>query len=522
MFFKKICLALSLVMLVSLVSAKTTVMDKPDVQQKLTINVDKEKDTISRHIYGHFAEHLGRCVYEGFWVGEDSNIPNVKGIRTDVVEALKKIKVPVLRWPGGCFADKYHWKDGIGPRDERPRELNTFWGGVIDDNSFGTHEFLTLCEMLDTDAYIAGNVGSGTVHEMQDWIEYMTADQDCEMARLRRENGRDKPWKVPFFGVGNENWGCGGDMTPEYYSDLYKRYQSYVVNLSGNHINKIACGPGGTDYNWVEVVMKNAHHKMDAIAQHYYVFSNNWGDKGRATEFTTAEWLELMDRSVAVDDVINKDIEIMNKYDKRKRVALYVDEWGTWWNEEPGTKAGFLYQQNTIRDAVSASIFLNTFNQHCDRVKMANIAQINNVLQAMVLTDKEKMIVTPTYHVFEMFTVHHDAKLLDSELVCNPLTNKGKKIPALSASASKDKAGKVHVTLTNIDPESPAEVACDITGMTPNTVTGRILANDALNAHNTFENPDVVKPARLRGIEIDGQTIKLRLPAGSVAVLEIQ
>ncbi len=524
MISKKVLLAV-VVSLASFVQAGTVVRDQVEPQQYLTIKADVEKGTISKNIYGHFAEHLGRCIYEGFWVGENSDIPNIRGIRKDVVEALKKIKVPVLRWPGGCFADKYHWMDGIGPRKDRPAGINTFWGGVIEDNSFGTHEFMDLCEMLGADPYIAGNVGSGTVEEMQEWVEYMTADIGA-MAQLRKLNGREKPWKVPFFGVGNENWGCGGEMSPEYYADEYRRYQSYVIPFPGNEgMKKVACGPGGEDLHWVEVVMRKAANKMDAITLHRYVFTGSWDariGKGSATSFTRELWVKLMENTLRIDQNIDNVVEIMDKYDRGKRVELYVDEWGTWWDQEPGSHAGFLYQQNTMRDAVSASIFLNSFNEHCNRVKMANIAQINNVLQAMILTDKEKMIVTPTYHVFELYAAHHNAKLLESELECNPLTGSEKKVQSLTVSVSKDDSGTVNITVGNIDPENSAELVCDITGISPVSVVGKVLAGEQMNSHNTFENPNDVKIEALSNIKLDGRRLTVSLPPHSVSLINVK
>ena len=505
-------------------SAETTIQGTEGINT-LTIHVNEGKEIINPEIYGHFAEHLGRCVYEGFWVGEDSDTPNVRGIRTDVVEALKKLDIPVLRWPGGCFADEYHWKDGIGPRDQRPKMVNTHWGMVTETNAFGTHEFLDLCEMLGCEAYIAGNVGSGTPEEMQDWVEYMTFDGNSDMANLRRENGRDKPWKIKYFGVGNENWGCGGNMTPEYYSDVYKRYATYVRNYPGSHIIKVACGPNGEDMNWAESIMKNIGGRMDAYGQHYYVRgAGTWGrgQKGSATNFDEAEWFALMKNTLNVDNLIRRNKEIMDKYDRRGRVDLYVDEYGTWWDEEPGTKGGFLYQQNTLRDAVSAAIYLNTFNNHCDRVKMCNIAQINNVLQAMILTDKEKMIVTPTYHVFEMFKVHQGATMLPSDLTCNAYKMNEDKLPALVVSSSKGKDGVIHISLANLDPDAPAELECSLDGAEAKTVTGCVLTAEAMNTHNTFEKPNTIQPTVLKGIEVKDGKIQATLPAKSVVVLEVK
>ena len=489
---------------------------------KLIVYVNQGKERIAPEIYGHFAEHLGRCIYEGFWVGEDSDIPNVRGIRTDVVEALRKIQVPVLRWPGGCFADEYHWKEGIGPREQRGRMINTHWGRVIDDNAFGTHEFLDLCEMLDCEAYVAGNVGSGTVEEMQDWVEYMTSDSDSDMADLRRQNGREKPWRVRYFGVGNENWGCGGNMTAEYYADLYRRFQTYVRDYSGNRILKVACGPGSLNLHWMDTVMRKAARHMDAISLHHYVRgTGNWTDKGSATEFDEKEWFALMKNSLGVDELIVRNVEVMDKYDPRHRVALYVDEWGTWWDPEPGTNPGFLYQQNTLRDAVSAGIFLNVFNRHCDRVKMANIAQTNNVLQAMILTRGEEMIVTPTYHVFEMFKVHQGATFLPSDLTCHAYRFEEQELPGLVVSASRDRDGTVHVSICNLDPGRDSALECMLDGLTPEQVAGRVLTAETMTAHNTFEDPNAVTPAPLRGVGISGNLVSAVIPAKSVVVLTI-
>jgi alpha-N-arabinofuranosidase len=429
----------------------------------------------------------------------------------------------VLRWPGGCFADEYHWKEGIGPRQSRPAMINTHWGMVKETNAFGTHEFLDLCEQLGCEAYIAGNVGSGTVEEMQDWVEYMTSDADSEMGNLRRENGRDKPWRVKFFGVGNENWGCGGNMTPEYYSDLYNRFQTYVRSYSGNRIVKIACGPGSVNYHWIRTVLERSGRRMDAISLHHYVRgSGNWTRKGSATNFDEKEWFALMKNTLTIYPLLKNNIEIMDEIDRRGRIDLFVDEWGTWWDVEPGTNPGFLYQQNTLRDAVSCGIFLNAFNQHCRRVKMANIAQTNNVLQAMILTKGEKMILTPTYHVFEMYKVHHDATLLPVDLDCGDYQFDDEKVPVIDVSASKDKSGKVHVTLCNLDPGNAAEVACKLIGIEAEKVSGRVLTANDMTAHNTFGSPETVKPAAFNDFSLSNDMLTVKLPAKSVVVLEIK
>ncbi|NLH74046.1 MAG: alpha-N-arabinofuranosidase [Verrucomicrobia bacterium] len=487
---------------------------------RLVIHADRGKDTISRFIYGHFSEHLGRCVYEGYWVGEDSPIPNTRGIRNDVVAALKRVKVPVLRWPGGCFADEYHWRDGIGPRTQRPTMINTHWGGVTENNHFGTHEFLDLCDQIGCEPYICGNVGSGTVREMQEWVEYITFDGKSPMADLRRQNGRDQPWHLKYFGVGNENWGCGGNMTPEFYADQFRRYATYVRNFGGNRIFKIACGPNGGDYRWTEVLMKNVGRQMAGLALHYYCGSGRTSRS--ATQFEEVDWFHLLRNALRMDELITKHVEIMDKYDERRRVALIVDEWGAWHQVEPGTNPGFLYQQNTLRDALVAAVTLNIFNQHCDRVHMANIAQTVNVLQALVLTDKEKMIVTPTYHVFELYTPHHDATLLPTELACADYKFGDERIPAVSVSASRDKSGTMHVSFCNLNPNDAMPIAAEVRGAKLRSATGRVLTAPDMRAHNTFDQPDRVRPERFDNVRVTDAGFEVTLPPKSVTVISLE
>lgn len=494
---------------------------------RIIVNADASKGTINRNIYGHFSEHLGRCIYEGLWVGEDSAIPNVNGIRTDVVEALKRMKIPVLRWPGGCFADEYHWKDGVGPREARKRMINTHWGGVVENNHFGTHEFLMLCEMLDCEPYINGNVGSGTVQEMSEWVEYMTFDGVSPMAEWRAANGREKPWKVKYFGVGNENWGCGGNMRPEYYADLYRQFQTYVRNYGDNRIHKIACGANSDDYAWTEAVMKNAHRFMDSITLHYYTLPGHWGAKGSATGFPEEEFAITLRKALYMDELVTRHSAIMDQYDPQKRIGLLVDEWGTWYDVEPGTNPGFLYQQNTIRDALVAGITLHIFHKHCDRVRMANIAQLVNVLQAVVLTEGEKMVLTPTYHVFEMFKVHQDAELLDTFASIETIGEGGAALPRVSVSASRDASGRVHVSLCNLDHAAGADVAIELRGLAGGggasawRASGRTLTSEKIDGHNTFEQPDAVAPREFTAFSLEGGELRATLAPMSVTVLEL-
>lgn len=488
----------------------------------LILNTDIEHGTINKHIYGHFAEHLGRCIYNGIYVGEESDIPNTRGIRNDIVQALKHINIPNLRWPGGCFADEYHWKDGIGPKEQRPSMVNTHWGGVTENNHFGTHEFMDLCEQLECEPYICGNLGSGTVHEMQQWVEYITFDGVNPMADQRKENGHPDPWHLKYWGVGNENWACGGSMRAEYYVDEFRRYQTYIRNFGGNNIYKVACGPNEDDYHWTETMMKNTFsfqgdkHLMHGLSLHYYT---NYRES--ATEFGEDEWFLVLKKALHMNELITRHSTIMDQYDPNKRVALIVDEWGTWYKVEPDTNPRFLYQQNSLRDALVAALHFHIFHDHNDRVHMANIAQTVNVLQSMILTQDEKMLLTPTYHVFDMFKVHHDATKLDLHLQTSNYTYEGDSIPQISASASKDADGRVHLSLCNTDPNKAIDLTCGVRGMSPNSVTGQILTADMMTAHNTFEEPEQIKPAEFQGATIDGDNLSIVLPGKSVVVLEL-
>lgn len=514
------------------------------------INPNKKKGKIDKNIYGHFSEHLGRCIYGGIWVGKDSRIANTEGMRNDVIEALRRLKIPVLRWPGGCFADEYHWKDGIGPRVSRPKMINTHWGGVVEDNSFGTHEFLRFCELTGAEPYICGNVGSGTVQEMQQWVEYITFDGVSPMSELRKQNGHAGPWKLRYFGVGNENWGCGGNMRPEYYADEYKRYSTYVRNFGDNKIFRIACGAGDFNTHWTDVMMREAAKFMDGLSLHYYTIpTGSWSDKGSSTEFDETGWFNTLKNTLRMEELINKHSEVMDRYDPDKKVAMIVDEWGTWYNVEPGTNPGFLYQQSTVRDALVAGINLNIFNSHCDRVRMANIAQMVNVLQAIILTDGDKMLLTPTYHVFDMYKVHMDGELLDTEYEASEYAMPNSaaaaesgSIPSLSISSSMDADGKVHVTLCNLRPDISLDIRLEITspeitgaengksaaggsaGGSANyhKATGSYLTGTAMNSHNTFDAPDTVKPAVFKEMPVQNGKLEVRLAPMSVTAITLE
>ncbi|WP_307858692.1 alpha-N-arabinofuranosidase [Clavibacter michiganensis] len=498
----------------------------------ITVDLDRPGATISRHLYGHFAEHLGRCIYDGFFVGEDSPVPNAGGIRLDVVEALRALDIPNLRWPGGCFADRYHWREGVGPREERPKLINTHWGGAVEDNSFGTHEFMALCELLGADAYVSGNIGSGTVQEMSDWVEYLTGAGQSRMADLRRANGRDEPWTVPFWGLGNEAWGCGGNMRSVTYADLARQFGTFCESGGATPLHRIAAGADTMDTEWTETLMRvipemDKHPfssvPWESISVHYYTLGGSWTAKGSATGFDEDAYWSTIVAAQGIEPLLRAHADVMDVHDPGKEYGMVLDEWGTWWDVEPGTNPGFLFQQNTIRDAMVAAWHFDVFHAFADRLRMANIAQTVNVLQAMLLTDPDggEMVRTPTYHVFEMNRGHHDATSLPA-VVAGPVRRvDGREIPLASASASA-KDGRVLVSLTNVDLDEPQEVVVSFRGGRAADVAGRILTADRPDAHNRPGDADAVHPVPLEGIETTADGVRLTLPPHSFATLSLR
>ena len=490
-------------------------------QSRLTLHTEQASTKINKEIYGHFAEHLGHCIYGGIYVGENSEIPNIRGFRDDVVGALKDMNIPVLRWPGGCFADTYHWKDGIGPREERPSIINVHWGGVTEDNSFGTHEFLDFCELIGAEPYININVGSGTVQEASEWVEYVNSSNKSPMTDLRKKNGRQDPWNVKYWGIGNENWGCGGNMTPEYYADLYKRFASFT----GGNLNRIACGPNVDDYNWMDVMMKKVvpyGWLMQGISLHYYTLqTGNWGDKGNATGFGEKEWFETLNQTMRMETLVTRHSTIMDKYDPEKRVGLMVDEWGNWFNVEKGTNPGFLYQQNSLRDAMVAAVNLNIFNNHADRVRMANIAQMVNVLQSVILTKDDEMVLTPTYYVFKMYSVHQDALLVPEYLETGDYSLEGEKVPTVSASSSI-KDGVLSITVCNLNPLKSEKLEINVTGQSFTSASGEIITSDKLNAYNDFGKDESVSIRNFDVANPKNGKLAVELPAKSVVLIQMK
>ncbi len=488
---------------------------------RLTVHADRPGARIDPNLQGQFAEHLGHGIYGGVWVGEDSPIPNTRGYRNDVLGALRALHVPVVRWPGGCFADIYHWRDGIGPRANRPVTLNATWGGVEETNAFGTQEFFEFAELIGARVYLSGNVGTGTPQEMADWIEYVTSDTHSSLAEMRRRNGRDKPWRLDFFAIGNETWGCGGTMRPEYYADLYRQYATFIRVPKGKSPLRIASGANTDDVHWTDALMAEAAASMDALTLHYYTLpTGHWDHKGAATGFGEGEWIATLGATLRMDDLITRHAAVMDRYDPSKRVGLFVDEWGTWYDPEPHTNPAFLTQPNTLRDAIVAALNLDVFQAHADRVRMANIAQMVNVLQAMILTDGARMVLTPTYHVFEMYRPFQGATFLPIDLAAPPYHFGEATVPSVHASAARDASGKINLALVNLDPHRGVTVAAAIAGGAARSVRGRVLTGPAMDTQNTFAAPNAIQPAPI-GARLEHGEVRVWLPAKSVVVLEV-
>ena len=493
---------------------------------KANIDIRARGDRIDRHVYGHFSEHLGRCVYGGYWVGEESSIPNVRGIRSDIVQAMRDIRVPNIRWPGGCFADDYNWMDGIGPRESRPPMINVHWGGAPENNHFGTHEFMDLCEQVGCQPYICGNVGSGTVREMRNWVEYLTDAGSSPMAALRRANGRDEPWDLPFFGIGNENWGCGGNMTAEYYANEFRRYATYVRNYKGMGtadwwkvppVMKIAGGANVERPDWTRTLMRDiGAARMGGLSVHCYVKP---GEESHGTVFSEDSWYRTAVNTLAKERLIQNNIDIMDEYDPDKKVAMAVDEWGIWVDNEPGSNPGFLYQQNTMRSALCAVLMLHLFHRHADRIRLANLAQTINVLQSICLTDGERMVRTPTCHAFDLLKEHQDGEVLEVEWTDRPASVRYD-LPQVELSASI-KEGAVHLSAVNLSADKPAEVTLRIAGGAISETSGRMIAGD-VTAHNTFEDPDRVSIQVLPVDSAGSDGIAFQLPPCGIAGIQIR
>ena len=502
---------------------------------RISIDTRNPGPVINKNIYGQFAEHLGRLLYDGMWVGPESDIPNTRGWRNDVLAALKELQVPVVRWPGGCFSDEYRWRDGIGPRAQRPVRVNTLWGGVEENNHVGTHEFFDLVEMLGAEAYVNCNMGTGTPREMCEWLEYLTSESNSDLAQLRRENGRDEPYRVHHFGIGNETWGAGGFMSPEYYCDRYKHWSTMARVPWGVPTKFVASGGHGDGdkdvTRWTEHLIANIQPnfllKFDGVSFHYYshpkktpgelVFEN----LGRATSFPEQEWMSTLQATLKMDQYLAANIAIMERNDPDNHVGFYVDEWGTWYDPEEGSTPGFLYQQNSLRDAVVAALNFNIFHNYADRVQMTNIAQMVNVLQAMILTEGDKMLLTPTYHVFKMYLPFQGATVLPLEMHEVPQYQLGlASIPSVSITAARGVDGKIYIAIVNVDPWNVKKVNINLSGMKVTRAAGQVLTAEQMDAHNTFDKPLAIAPSAYSVTAEDGELV-LEIPAKAVMVVSV-
>ena len=501
--------------------------------QKVEVSIDASKPgaKIDRNIFGQFAEHLGHGIYEGIWVGPDSAIPNTRGIRNDVVAALKELKVPNVRWPGGCFADEYHWRNGIGP--QRAVTLNPNWGGVIEPNTFGTHEFMDSLDQIGAEAYVSVNIGSGTPREASEWLEYLTTAQPTTLEKERVANGHPAPYKVAYLGLGNESWDCGGNMTPDYYLSQMKIYSRFVRNFNPaqqdkDQMLKIAVGPGGDEprwTDWTEAIMKayQSHTwswDINGLSMHSYTVVK-WPPSYASVGFGENEYSQILKSTLEMEGLISKHSAIMDKYDPQKKVALVVDEWGSWYAPLPGSNPGFLVQQNSLRDAILAALNLNIFARHADRVRMANIAQMINVLQAMIMTDKQKMVLTPTYYVYKMYVPFQDATFVPVSFDAGTYKHGDITLPRVDAIAAKDKNGVLWLELTNVDPNEPVEIEASVKSLTAKSAAGETLTAPKVDSVNSFDAPDTVVPKPISA-QILGGKVSLRLPPKSITVLSIQ
>ena len=516
------------------VAASATVQAAPVdlfLHATAVLRADQSLGTIDPAVYGQFAEHLGRGIYEGIWVGANSPIPNTHGFRNDVIDALRHIKVPVIRWPGGCFAEDYNWRDGIGPQAGRPTRVNTSWGGVEEPNAFGTHEYMEFSALIGSKTYVTAAVGAGTPSELEQWLEYMTSDSHSTLAEERRSNGRQQPFNVDYLGIGNESWGCGGQMTAEHYAAEFRRFVTFARVPPGRKMQTVAVGPSDDNYHWTEVMMRETYAQkssstyggLEALSLHYYTLPNtNWQHKGAAIGFSEREWISALSHALRIDEYLSKHSAIMDRFDPEKRVALFVDEWGAWYDPEKGSSPGQLYQQNSLRDALIAAATFNIFHHHADRVRMANIAQMVNVLQAIVLTDNDKIVLTPTYHVFDLFQVFQGALSVPLRIDSPSYTADGITIPAISGSAARSADGTLHVSLVNFDPHRPAAMRMALAGVEPVAVKATLLTAASMDAHNTFEAPDAVHPIPYSGVELNPHSVKVSLPPMSIVVLDLQ
>ena len=501
--------------------------------QSVVVRPGVEIGVVRPELHGHFAEHLGSCVYGGLWVGKNSRIPNVNGYRKAAVDALRELGIPVLRWPGGCFADNYHWRDGIGPVDKRPKRVNMNWANALEDGSFGLHEFIGLCRLIEAEPYLSVNVGSGTPQEALDWVEYCNFPKGTTLSDERIANGAPEPFRVRYWGIGNEAWGCGGRMTPEYYANIYRQYSNYMRSFGGTTPFLVACGPNQNDANWTRGFFNGmgGGRGPSGFAMHYYQNGSL-----PPTEFTVDAMNQQLSTFQTVERAIVYQRTLIDSFNPPMAgrggragapagrggmapgVALLLDEWGVWdrLTGEEQTKYGQLWQQSTMRSAVAAGLGLNIFNRQADKLYMCNIAQIVNVLQSLLLTDGhtgQNCVKSTTYHAFALFKPHRSKTAVKVESGgTDPLD--------LSMSASKS-GSELVISFVNPKSDAGLRIDCALDGRTAKSATAQILTHKDFNAANTFGTPNAIVP-QSHLIQVPGSSVRLDLPPMSIVTATVQ
>jgi alpha-N-arabinofuranosidase len=494
-----------------------------DAAMAVTVRLDESFATVKPALYSQFTEHIGGVIYDGVWVGPDSKVPNIHGIRRALVEHVRRIGNVAIRWPGGCFADAYHWGDGIGPREKRPRRFGR-WKEVTEPNSFGTHEFMRFCRLCGAEPYLAANVGTGSPAEYQQWVEYCNAPEgSTTLADERAANGDPKPLGVRYWGVGNESWGCGGKFTPEDYCGAYRRFTEWVPEY-GVKLYYVAAGPNGNDVEWTRRFFKKwldyTRAPLNGWAAHYYC-----GTTGHALKFSEDQWYEMLDRANQMERLVKDQWAALAEFDPHHHVKLLVDEWGCWHPAGTEINPKHLFEQmGCLRDALVAALTLDTFNRHAEKVDMANIAQLINNLHSLFLADGDRFVVTPTFYVFEMYRPHHGGKAVRLDVQAPDVAFRAggheRHLFRVAGSASVKDRG-LTLTLVHTHVHESAEVAVRLRGGSAAEVRQTVLTHEKLNAHNTFAEPDVVKP-RPATAEARGSEVRIVLPPASVTRLDVR
>jgi alpha-N-arabinofuranosidase len=515
---------------------------------RIEVLFDEPLGTISPNIYGHFVENLSGVLYDGIWLGEKSPVANIDGVRKSLIEHMRKIKATVIRFPGGCFADSYDWRDGVGPAEKRPRRTN-FWAmgesekapasHRYDPNAVGTNEFVHFCNLIGAEPYLAANVRSLPASAFQQWVEYCNSPAgSTTLADARVAAGYPDPFRVKYWGVGNESWGCGGEFTPQEYAVEFRRYSTWLPTY-GDNLNLIASGPNTDDWNWTrefltEVLRKGpgALRRIYGMALHHYAWNLSRGKtqdwvagKGEALKFDTVDWYELLREGERMEGLVTGHWQVLSEFDHQHRVKLVVDEWGPWYR--PGSEAtpgDQLEQMPTLRDAVFSGMTLDIFNRHPEKVAMANCAQLINCLNSLYLAHEDKFVITPVGHVFDLYSSHQGGDALRTVFSAPNVHYDRDGQPAsywgLKGSASvRDKS----LTITAVNPSTSeprlAEIA--LRGATVKEASMRFLSNADIHAHNTFEQKEVIVP-QTKPLSMSGGTLVAEFPPASVVALHIQ